>query len=63
MTTYDYTDSVVWADLMTGETIAQSEFTDSFAQGSLLNVGYGGRLYAMGNFGDITIYQVTPAAE
>lgn len=48
---------------MTGETIVESEPTGSTAQGSLPNVGYGGRLYLMGNAGDVFMYQVAPAPD
>ncbi|MDX1417102.1 MAG: hypothetical protein R3293_23050, partial [Candidatus Promineifilaceae bacterium] len=58
--TYDYTESVVWADAATGETIAQSGPSGATAWGSLPNVGYGGRLYMMGNEGDVFMYQVAP---
>jgi hypothetical protein len=58
---YNYTESVIWANAMTGETIAQSGYTPSTAVGSLANVGYGGRVYMMGNDGSIFMYQVMPA--
>lgn len=54
----NYTESVLWADAATGETIAQSAYNPSTALGSLPNVGYGGRLYMMGNQGSLYIYQV-----
>lgn len=56
-----YTESVLWADALTGETIAQSGYNASTAPGSLVNVGYGGRIYTMGNNGTIYIYQVEEA--
>jgi hypothetical protein len=56
-----YTESVLWADPTTGDTIAQSQYNPSTAQGSLPNVGYGGRLYMMGNAGSVYIYQVERA--
>ncbi len=59
---YNYTESVLWVDAMTGETIAQSGYTASTALGSLPNMGYGGRLYLMGNAGDVYMYQVMPAS-
>jgi hypothetical protein len=57
-----YTESVLWANAATGETIAQSAYNPSTAIGSLPNVGYGGRLYMMGNDGNLYIYQVEEAA-
>jgi hypothetical protein len=55
--TYNYTEAVEWANAMTGETLARSGYTPSTALGSLPNIGYGGRLYLMGNAGDVFIYQ------
>jgi len=57
-----YTESVLWANAATGVTIAQSEYNASTAQGSLVNLGYGGRIYTMGNAGSIFIYEVQSAA-
>lgn len=57
---YDYTESVLWADAKTGKTLAQSDYNPSTAVGSLPNVGYGGRVYMMGNNGSLYIYQVAP---
>lgn len=57
-----YTESVLWANAATGDTIAQSAYNASTAQGSLANLGYGGRIYTMGNAGEIFIYQPEPAS-
>ncbi len=57
-TNYSYTESVLWADAATGRTIAQSAANPSTIIGSLINVGYGGRIYTMGNDGSLFIYQV-----
>ncbi len=57
-TGFDYTESVLWVDEATGKTIAESEDGPSTAVGSLINVGYGGRFYTMGNGGELFIYQV-----
>jgi hypothetical protein len=57
-----YTEGVLWANALTGETIAQSGYNASTALGSLPNLGYGGRLYMMGNAGKVFIYQVEPAS-
>ena len=59
-TGFDYTESVLWANEDTGKTIAQSPNWPSTAVGSLINAGYGGRFYTMGNNGSLYIYQVTP---
>jgi len=57
-TGFDYTESVLWVDEATGKTIAESDPGPSTAVGSLINVGYGGRYYTMGNDGSLFIYQV-----
>ncbi len=59
-TGFDYTETVLWVDEATGKTIAESEPGPSTAVGSLINVGYGGRYYTMGNDGSLFIYQVMP---
>ena len=59
-TGFNYTESVLWADEATGKTIAESADSPSTAVGSLINVGYGGRYYTMGNDGSLFIYQVQP---
>lgn len=62
-TGFDYTETVLWVDEATGKTIAESEPGPSTAVGSLINVGYGGRYYTMGNDGSLFIYQVQPKAD
>ena len=57
-TGFDYTETVLWADAATGKTIAESASNPSTAVGSLINPGYGGRYYTMGNDGSLFIYQV-----
>ena len=57
-TGFDYTESVLWVNEDTGKTIAESAFNSSTAVGSLINPGYGGRFYTMGNDGTLYIYQV-----
>ena len=56
----NYAENVLWADAATGRTIAQSAYTPSTALGSLANIGYGGRLYMMGNDGWVWIEQPQP---
>jgi hypothetical protein len=51
---------VIWVNAATGKTIAQGPYGPSTALGSLANIGYGGRVYMMGNNGSIFIYQVEP---
>jgi hypothetical protein len=58
----NYTESVLWVNEKTGKTIAESAFNGATAQGSLPNVGYGGRLYMMGLNGALYIYQVVPCS-
>ena len=57
---FDYTESVLWVNEDTGKTIVESQPSPSTALGSLINVGYGGRFYTMGNDGSLFIYQVEP---
>jgi hypothetical protein len=59
---FAYTESVLWADEATGKTLAESAYNDSTAVGSLINMGYGGRYYTMGNAGTLYIYQVEPCS-
>ena len=59
-TGFDYTESVLFVNEATGKTIAESAESPSTAAGSLINVGYGGRFYTMGNDGSLFIYQVEP---
>ena len=59
-TGFDYTETVLWVNEATGKTIAESAPSPSTAVGSLINVGYGGRFYTMGNDGSLFIYQVEP---
>lgn len=54
----NYTETVLWANASTGETLAQSKSTASTALGSLPNLGYGGRIYMMGNAGSVFIHKV-----
>lgn len=55
-----WTEGVLWANAATGKTIAQSGYNPSTALGSLANIGYGGRVYMMGNNGTLYLYQPTP---
>jgi hypothetical protein len=55
---YNYNETVLFVNEDTGETIAESASNPSTAIGSLINAGYGGRFYTMGNDGTLWIYQV-----
>jgi hypothetical protein len=55
---FNYDETVLWVDAATGKTIAESASNPSTAAGSLINPGYGGRFYTMGNDGSLFIYQV-----
>lgn len=57
----NYTETVLWVNASTGETLAQSESTASTALGSLPNLGYGGRVYMMGNAGSVFIHKAEDA--
>lgn len=58
---FEYSEGVIWLNPATGETLALSSVDNpSTAPGVLVNVGYGGRVYTMGNEGSIFIYQVMP---
>ena len=57
----DYTEGVLWTNAATGETVAESSLSNpSTALGSLVNIGYGGLTYTMGNGGSLYIYKVEP---
>ena len=55
---FNYDESVLFVNEATGKTIAESAYNPSTAAGSLINPGYGGRFYTMGNDGSLFIYQV-----
>lgn len=55
---FNYDETVLWVDAETGKTLAESAVTSSTAVGSLINPGYGGRFYTMGNDGALNIYSV-----
>ena len=60
---FDYNETVLWVDAETGKTIAESAENTSTAAGSLINPGYGGRFYTMGNDGSLYIYTVQGCKE
>jgi hypothetical protein len=55
---YNCNETVLFVNAATGETLAESASNPSTAVGSLINPGYGGRYYTMGNDGSLFIYQV-----
>jgi hypothetical protein len=58
----NYTEQVVWRNMLTGDPLAQSEFTEPMTVGSLITPGYGGRVYYVTN-SDFIVYYVTTAPQ
>jgi hypothetical protein len=56
----NYQETLMWLDEKTGKTLAQSTQHPSTTTGSLINIGYGGRVYMMGTQGSLFIFQVVP---
>ncbi|WP_405525965.1 hypothetical protein OG426_26625 [Streptomyces canus] len=56
----NYEETLMWLDEKTGKTLAQSDTHPATTTGSLINVGYGGRVYMMGTQGSLYIFQVAP---
>ncbi|WP_406179040.1 hypothetical protein [Streptomyces sp. NBC_01006] len=54
----NYQETLMWLDEKTGKTLAQGDTTPATTSGSLINIGYGGRVYMMGTQGSLFIYQV-----
>jgi hypothetical protein len=54
----NYTEQVTWRNMLTGDILAQSDFTEAMSPGSLITPGYGGRVYFMTN-NDFIVYYVT----
>jgi hypothetical protein len=55
----NYTEQVVWLNMLTGHALAQSKFTKAMTVGSLITPGYGGRVYYLTNNGFIVYYVTT----
>ena len=55
-----YTEQFVWRDALTGEVLARSQYFDAMTQGNLPTPGYGGLVYMLQSYGDITAMQVGP---
>jgi hypothetical protein len=53
-----YSEQVIWRNMLTGDPLAQSQFTDSMTVGALITPGYGGRVYYITN-NDFIVYYVT----
>src|SRR5215211_1891369 len=58
-----YTEQMVWRDAATGDVLARSNYVDAMAQGNLPTPGYGGLMYMLQQYGDITAFQVLPGSE
>jgi hypothetical protein len=56
--TGNYTEQVTWRNMLTGDILAQSDFTEAMSPGSLITPGYGGRVYYLTN-NDFIVYYVT----
>ena len=56
----NYQETLMWLDEKTGKTLADSTPHPATTTGSLINVGYGGRIYMMGTQGSLFIFQVAP---
>ncbi|HEY9405817.1 MAG TPA: hypothetical protein VIP53_00025 [Nitrososphaera sp.] len=55
----NYTEQVVWRNMLTGDPLAQSEFTEPMITNGLITSGYGGRVYYETNNGFIVYYVTT----
>ena len=58
----NYQETLMWLDEKTGKTLAQSASHPATTTGSLINVGYGGRVYMMGTQGSLFIFYVAPCS-
>jgi len=58
-----YTEQMVWRDAATGDVLARSNYVDAMTQGNLPTPGYGGLMYMLQQYGDITAFQVLPGSE
>ena len=54
----NYTEQVTWRNMLTGDILAESDFTEAMSPGALITPGYGGRVYYLTN-DDFIIYYVT----
>jgi hypothetical protein len=54
----NYTEQVVWRNMMTGDVLAESDFTEPMTINGLITPGYGGRVYYLTN-NDFIVYYVT----
>ena len=54
----NFTEQVVWRNMMTGDVLAESDFTEPRAAAALITPGYGGRVYYLTN-NDFIVYYVT----
>lgn len=54
----NYTEQVVWRNMLTGDVLAESDFTDPMTINGLITPGYGGRVYYLTN-DDFIVYYLT----
>jgi hypothetical protein len=54
----NYTEQVVWRNMLTGHALAQSKFTEKMVVGALITPGFGGRVYYL-TPNDFIVYYVT----
>jgi hypothetical protein len=54
----NYTEKVVWRNMLTGDVLAQSDFAEPMTLNGLVTPGYGGRVYYMTD-NDFIVYYVT----
>ena len=58
----NYQETLMWLDEKTGKMLAQSTSHPATTTGSLISVGYGGRVYMMGTQGSLFIFSVAPCS-
>lgn len=56
----NYTEQVVWRNMMTGDVLAESDFTEPMTINGLITPGYGGKVYYLTD-NDFIIYYVATA--
>jgi hypothetical protein len=54
----NYTEQVVWRNMLTGDVLAESDFAEPMTLGGLITPGYGGRVYYLTD-NDFIVYYVT----
>ena len=59
----NYTEHLAWVDENTGKVLAETGSYPATTTGSLVNVGYAGRIYMMGNNGFLYIWYPVPCSK